>query len=328
MAATSERVTFPGSAGSNLAARLDRPAGTVRAVALFAHCFICSKDILAASRIAHGLAERGIAVLRFGFTGIGASEGEFANTDFSSNVDDLVAAADFLCAHLQAPRILIGQLKRALLIFHAPRDATVGIDNAALIFQAAKHPKIFVSLDDADHLLSRPEDAAYVAAVLAAWAERYVSGRTTASHVPPAEPAEVTVEETRASKFAQSIRIGAHVLTADEPVAAGGTDSGPGPYDFLLAGLGACTSMTLRMYADHKGWPLEKVTVNLFHRKIHARDCETCETQEGEIGRIDRRVTLHGPLAADQRARLLEIADKYPVHRTLHSEVSIATSLA
>jgi putative redox protein len=413
MPLVSERVTFAGGSGAVLAARLDRPAGAVRAFALFAHCFTCSKDIFAASRIAGGLTDRGIAVLRFDFTGLGASEGEFANTNFSSNVTDLVAAADFLRRQHRAPGILIGHslggaavivaaarvaecravatigapadpahvrhliqpavaeieargeaevkiagrpfrirkqfladieghalaasvgnLKRALLIFHAPRDATVGIENAGLIFQAAKHPKSFVSLDDADHLLSRHADAAYVARVLAAWATRYVDGlaeQPVAEQpvaAPTAPPGTVVVEETRAGKFTQLIRSGAHLLTADEPVDAGGADTGPGPYDLLLAGLGACTSMTLRMYAEHKGWPLDRVTVELKHQKIHASDCAECETREGKIDRIERSITLAGPLDGEQRRRLLEIADKCPVHRTLHSEVQVVTNLA
>ena len=230
----------------------------------------------------------------------------------------------------QALAGIVGGLKRALLIFHAPRDATVSIDNAGLIFQAAKHPKSFVSLDDADHLLSRHADASYEARVLAAWATRYVDGLAEPAVEPVAESlAEgvVAVEETRASKFAQRVQVGAHAFAADEPVAAGGTDTGPGPYDFLLAGLGACTSMTLRMYAEHKGWPLERVRVELKHAKVHASDCAECETREGKIDRIDRVITVAGPLDDDQRKRLLEIADKCPVHRTLHSEVLVVSRL-
>jgi putative redox protein len=406
MVGISEKIVFPGGNGAELAARLDRPVGAVRAFALFSHCFTCSKDIFAAQRIAQGLADRGIAVLRFDFTGLGASQGEFANTNFSGNVDDLVAASAFLRRSHRAPSILIGHslggaavlaaaarvpecravatigapadpahvrhllspaipeieakgeaevkiagrpfrirkqfladiegqalagtvggLRRALLIFHAPRDATVGIDNAGLIFQAAKHPKSFVSLDDADHLLTRHADASYVARVLAAWATRYVDDLAEPAVEPLAE-GSVVVEETRASKFAQRVQVGAHVFAADEPVAAGGTDTGPGPYDFLLAGLGACTSMTMRMYADHKGWPLERVRVELRHAKIHAADCAECETREGKIDRIDRAITVTGPLNDEQRQRLLEIADKCPVHRTLHSEVHVVSRLA
>jgi putative redox protein len=408
MAAKSEKITFAGAQGAALAARLDLPAGKPAAYALFAHCFTCTKDIFAASRIAEGLTNHGIAVLRFDFTGLGASEGEFANTNFSSNVGDLVAATEHMRRTLEAPKILIGHslggaavlaaagrvpearavctigapadpahvahhfqearaeieakgeaevllvgrpfrikkqflediagqklegaigaLRKALLIFHSPIDRIVGIDNAARIFQAAKHPKSFVSLDDADHLLGRKADAAYVADVIAAWAARYIGAPAAKPQaVPAAEPGTVVVAETREGKFQQLISVGGkHLLTADEPVSYGGDDSGPGPYDFLLAGLGACTSMTLRLYAERKGLPLERVQVTLRHGKIHAEDCATCETKEGMVDRIERVIELQGNLDADTRRRLMEIADKCPVHRTLHSEIAIESRL-
>jgi uncharacterized OsmC-like protein/alpha-beta hydrolase superfamily lysophospholipase len=395
-----ERFDFPNAAGERLAALLDRPAGAPRAFALFAHCFTCGKDIRAARRIAHGLTARGIAVLRFDFTGLGASEGEFANTNFSSNVGDLVAAADHLRKVERAPALLIGHslggaavlaaagevpearavvaiaapadpshvaglfkdraaeirargevevslagrpfrirreflddvaeqrldakiatLRKALLVMHAPSDDIVGIDNASRIFLAAKHPKSFVSLADADHLLGNPRDAAYVADVIAAWAERYLD--VAPPEVAASEPRAVVVAETRAGKFQQTISAGRHTLIADEPVDVGGLDSGPGPYDLLLAGLGACTSMTLRLYAERKQLPLERVSVKLSHSRIHAADCETCETREGMLDRIDKEITVEGPLDADARARLLEIAEKCPVNRTLKSEIDI-----
>lgn len=398
-----ERFDFPNARGDKLAAVLDLPEGTPRAYALFAHCFTCGKNVVAAKRIADALTAHGIAVLRFDFTGIGSSEGEFANTTFSSNVADLVAAADHLRRTRQAPALLIGhslggaavlaaaeavaearavvtiaapsdpghvvhlfkdkldaigehgevevalagrpfrirreflddiaeqkltdriaRLRKALLIFHSPIDDTVGIENASHIFLAAKHPKSFISLDGADHLLSRRSDAVYVAKVLAAWAERYFDA---AAAEPASEdaPRQVIVTETGGGKFQQTIAIGPHRLIADEPVAAGGLDSGPGPYDLLLAALGACTSMTLRLYAEHKQLPLDRVSVTLSHSKIHAQDCEECETKEGKIDRIERALTLTGALSDEQRARLVEIADKCPVHRTLHSEVNIRT---
>ena len=404
MAVKSEKLTFAGAGGETLAARLDLPAGPARAYALFAHCFTCTKDIFAAQRIAGVLAECGIAVLRFDFTGLGHSGGEFANTNFSSNVGDLVAAADHLRATRSAPKLLIGHslggaavlaaaarvpeavavatigapadpghvahlfqdaaeeiaakgeaevdlagrrfrvkkqflddiaaqnlkpalgtLRKALLLFHAPRDETVGIDNAGQIFAAAKHPKSFVSLDDADHLLSRKADAIYVAEVLAAWAGRYLGAEAG----PPlaAEPGGVAVRERGGGRFAQEIVAGQHRIAADEPADYGGDDSGPTPYDLLLAGLGACTTMTLRMYAERKGWPLDRAEVRLTHDKIHAKDCADCETRVGRIDRIDRRLKLEGPLAAAQRDKLLEIADKCPVHRTLTGEIKISTEL-
>ena len=398
-------IHFPGAFGTALAARLDLPPTAPIAYALFAHCFTCSKDSLAAARISAALVEHGFGVLRFDFTGLGGSAGDFANTNFSSNVADLVAAAAWLREHHQAPRVLIGHslggaavlaaagqiaeaaavatigapfdpghvqhllgsaaaeiaatgeaevtlvgrkfrirkqflddlaangngerighLRKALLVFHSPRDTTVDIENAARIYAAARHPKSFVSLDTADHLLTGKADAAYVAAVLAAWAGRYVNA-TAAAPAPTPATGEVTVMETREGRFTQDITAGAYHLRADEPATAGGNDSGFTPYDLLLASLGACTSMTLRMYAEQKKWPLERVTVQLRHNKIHAKDCAECETREGKIDRIEREIRLTGNLDAAQRARLMEIADKCPIHRTLHSEVLIKTRM-
>src|ERR1700756_4583880 len=400
-----ERFDFPNAHGQSLSALLDRPAEEPRAYALFAHCFSCGKDTRAAKRIADGLTALGIAVLRFDFTGLGSSEGEFANTTFSSNIADLVAGANELRRRrrARAPAILIGHslggtavlaaadevaearavvtiaapsdpahvtglfkdrldeiaakgeieatlagrqfrisrgfvddlaehklvdrianLRKALLIFHSPTDEIVGIDNASRIFAAAKHPKSFVSLAGADHLLSRRSDAAYVANVIRAWAERYLDMPHPAAR-PPQDPNTVVVRETGQGRFQQAITVRAHHFLADEPVDVGGLDSGPGPYDLVLAGLGACTSMTLRLYAERKALPLERVTVELRHGRIHAADCEDCENKEGMIDRIERAITLRGPLDAEQRRRLLEIADKCPVHRTLTSEVDIRT---
>lgn len=403
-----ERLQFTGSEGHQLAAALDTPDGAIRAYALFAHCFTCGKDVLAARRIAVALAARGIAVLRFDFTGLGSSEGDFANTTFSSNVADLVRAADHLRETGRAPSILIGHslggaailaaagqipeakavvtiaapsdpahvthlfkdriddirklgkvevtlagrpfhikreflddiaehelmtdianLHKALLIMHAPTDETVGIDNATRIFVAAKHPKSFVSLADADHLLSGKRDAVYVADVIAAWAERYLEPLAIEPAAELGEaPRHVVVRETRNSKFQNTVSIGPHHLLADEPIAAGGEDSGPGPYDFLLAGLGACKSMTMRLYADRKSFPLERATVTLSHSKIYAKDCAECETKEGMLDQIEVAIGLEGPLDADQRKRIVEIADKCPVHRTLTSEIRIVTRAA
>ncbi|MDH3232541.1 MAG: bifunctional alpha/beta hydrolase/OsmC family protein [Alphaproteobacteria bacterium] len=404
----SDKITFTGALGEPLAARLDALPGDIRAYALFAHCFTCSKDIFAAARIASALAERGIAVLRFDFTGLGASGGDFANTNFSSNVGDLIAAAGWLRENRQAPSLLIGHslggaavlaaapqieeakavatigapadpehvahnfaparaeieaageaevtlagrqfrikkqflediastkleaaigsMRKALLVFHGPRDEIVGIDNASKIFLAAKHPKSFISLDDGDHLLTRRADAVYVAEVLAAWASRYL-GEADEAEIPSAAPAEhglVVVEETRQGKFTNKVSAGSHVVVMDEPTSVGGLDSGMNPYDLLLAALGGCTSMTLRMYAERKKLPLDKVAVRLTHQKIHASDCAECESTEGKVDLIDRELEITGDLDADQRQRLLEIADMCPVHRTLESENRIVTKL-
>jgi uncharacterized OsmC-like protein/alpha-beta hydrolase superfamily lysophospholipase len=398
-----ERLEFANPKGENLAALMDFPLGKPNAFALFAHCFTCGKDNLAAKRISERLAMSGIGVLRFDFTGLGTSEGEFADTHFSSNVDDLVAAADCLRNSRGTPAILIGHslggaavlaaahripdaravvtiaapcdpahvtglfkehidkirsqgevqvslagrsfhikreflddvaeqkitgrlanLRKALLVFHSPTDDIVGIENASRIFTSAKHPKSFVSLAGADHLLSRKSDAIYVADVIAAWAERYFEQSAERSDE-QIEIDSVLVRETGGGKFQQEILSGPHRFLADEPVKVGGLDSGPGPYDLLLAGLGACTSMTLRLYADHKKLPLERVSVRLVHNRIHAEDCLNCETKEGMVDRIDRNITMEGPLNAEQRRRLLEIADKCPVHRTLESEIEIRT---
>lgn len=399
----SEKREFPGHSGETLAARLDRPVGSPRAYALFAHCFTCGKDILAASRISAALVERGFAVLRFDFTGLGMSEGEFANTNFSSNVADLVKAADYLRVEYAAPTLLIGHslggaavlaaageigeveavvtigapaepihvekqlgdnldairargelevklagrpfrikkqflddletsvirhrvetLNRALLVMHSPVDKIVSVDNAREIYQAAKHPKSFISLDDADHLLTRRRDVEYAASVLAAWAQRYLPDADKAE---PLENGLVEVSETGVSKLANQIRAGRHVMTADEPERLGGTDAGATPYDFLLAALGACTAMTLRLYAERKELALDKVSVRLHHARIHADDCDDCESTGGQISEIHRDIRLDGDLSDQDRAHLLEIADKCPVHRTLGNEIKVRTQL-
>ena len=406
MTAIHERLRFPGAHGQMLAARIDRPASEPSAWALFAHCFTCSKDLQGARWISRALAERGIAVLRFDFTGIGESEGDFSETDFSSNLDDLVAAADHLRAAWRAPQILIGhslggaavlaaaaripeavavatlgapadpahlgqnlvrlapelesrgrarvelggrgfeirrellddlshqrlepaiaKLGRALLVMHAPLDDTVGIEHAARIFQAARHPRSFVALDGADHLLTRERDARYAAEVLAAWASRYVAAQAEAQPGAPAlAPGEVLVRGGR-SGFAQEVFAGSHRLRADEPRENGGTDLGPNPYDLLLAALGSCTSMTLRLYADRKTLALEQVSVRLRHSRIHAEDCAECETKDGHVDLIEREIALAGALGAEQQQRLMEIADRCPVHRTLTGEIAIRSRL-
>lgn len=410
----SERVEFEGSQGHRLSARLELPLGRVCGTAVFAHCFTCGKDIAAATRIARGLAREGLAVLRFDFTGLGHSDGEFANTDFSSNVEDLVRAADWLRGEHTAPVLFVGHslggaavlsaahrvpelraiatigapadpehvrhlfgdatskileqgeasvtlagrpfkvrrdfledleeqdqrerirdLGRPLLVMHAPDDEIVGIDNAASIYRRARHPKSFVSLDGADHLLTRKEDADWVAGLLAAWVRRYLPKLEDAKDEPEGEVlvrslphAEWYLDGRIAGRFLQEIAAGEHELLADEPKSVGGDDRGPTPYDLLLAGLGACTSMTLGMYARRKKWALDRVTVELAHERIHAEDCAECEATEGRVERIVRRLEVEGDLDDEQRARLLEIADRCPVHRTLEGKPTIVTRFA
>ena len=400
-----ERITFAGHSGDMLAARLDMPEGPHLATALFAHCFTCSKDIAAARRISGRLAMMGIAVLRFDFTGLGHSGGEFANTSFTTNARDLEFAATYLAGRGMAPSLLIGHslggaavlraagkidsvravvtigapfdpghvthnfsdaleqiasdgqaevdlggrpftisqefvqdvtserlepaiagLKRALLVMHAPRDSVVDISNATRIFTTAKHPKSFVTLDDADHLISRPRDAEYAAEVIAAWAGRYLHLRPPAP--PPGAPEGVIrVSEADQSGFLQDVQSGPdHHMLADEPKAYGGSNRGMSPYGFLAAGLGACTSMTIRMYARRKGWPLDHVSVDVRHDKVHAQDASSGSTDK--IDTFRRRITLEGDLNEDQRAKLLQIADKCPVHRTLERGATVVTELA
>jgi putative redox protein len=405
-----ERLRFRGSQGSELVGRLERPAGEASAFVLLVHCFTCSKDLKALGWISRTLVERGLAVFRFDFTGLGESEGDFARTDFSSNLEDLALAGDFLRERYEAPRVLVGHslggaavlaaaarefpeavavatvgapsdtehlgrillarapeletageaevslgpgrfrirrqlledlreqrmaehvasLGRALLVLHSPVDEVVGIDHARRLFETARHPKSFVSLDGADHLLTDPLDARYVAEVLAAWAGRYVEKRA-----PEVEEREVEGPQGQVTVmgggvgegFAQEVVARDHRLRADEPVHLGGTDTGPTPYDLLLAALGTCTSMTLRMYAERKKWPLAGVRVSLSHSRVHAEDCADCEGDGSRIDRIERVIRVLGDLDEEQCRRLLEIADRCPVHKTLQGQIDIVSSL-
>ena len=397
-----EKIRFSGSQGAQLAALLEVPDKPARAHALFAHCFTCGKDIAAAARIARALTANGIAVMRFDFTGLGHSDGEFANTNFSSNVEDLVAAADHMRNLGAAPDLLVGhslggtavlfaaggipevravatigapaspehviaqfkarmdeientgeaevelagrrfrirkqflddlqghrlrdvvsRWKRALLVMHAPLDDVVSIEQAGVIFGAARHPKSFISLDGANHLLTRLADAQYVANTITSWAERYLpeaptpEGRAVAG-------GEVSVGEAN-RRFLRDVTSDDHYWLADEPRRVGGENLGPDPYEHLLAALGTCTSMTLRMYANRKDWPLDDVTVRVRHSREHASDCEGCEDNPQKIEVLSREIEIHGQLDAAQRRRLIEIADRCPVHKTLSGMLRITT---
>lgn len=398
---------FKGHSGNTLAARFDKPDGSAKGYALFAHCFTCTKDILAARRIASNLSRLGIGVLRFDFTGLGSSEGEFANTSFVSNIDDLVAAAHYMESQGEAPTILIGHslggaavlaaaarlanvkgvatigapadaehvlhqfhadiekietegkaevilagrkfeigkgfidaardtrlldsvatLRADVLVMHSPVDNIVGIDNASRIFLAAKHPKSFVSLDKADHLLTAESDARYVGEIIAAWAGRFLP--LDAPH--GIEPIEhVRVAETGSGKFQNTVQAGSHRFFADEPTSVGGTDTGPTPYDLLSAALGACTSMTLRMYADFKKLDLGKVSVDVSHDKVHATDCEECsgdmKQSGGKIDHFTRVISIGAPIDDELAGKLVKIANKCPVHKTLEGGAHVTTQL-
>ena len=394
------RLTFKNRRGIELSAKLELPAeGAAQHFALFAHCFTCGKDLAAAVNISRALSARGFGVMRFDFTGLGHSEGEFADSNFSANIEDLLDAAAFLEREYGAPEVLVGhslggaavlfaatqldsvrgvvtigapsspehalhlfgdrldelqsngeaqvdlggrqfqvradfiehlknrdleavlpKLKKALLVFHSPQDNIVGIDHAASIYKAALHPKSFVSLDGADHLLSQTADSEYVGQMIAAWVRRYiekVEDELTAHGdvvVSLAEPG-----------FTCKVKAGKHRLIADEPRSVGGLDQGPPPYDFVSIGLASCTAMTVRMYTDRKEWPLDEVHVHVDHSKEKRPNPDDPKGKPLMQDRFARKVELIGDLDPEQRARILEIADRCPVHRSLEASAEIET---
>nr|VFK58630.1 MAG: putative redox protein [Candidatus Kentron sp. UNK]VFK68498.1 MAG: putative redox protein [Candidatus Kentron sp. UNK] len=409
-----DKLIFDNGQGKQLAGILERPAAEPNIFALFAHCFTCTKDILAASRISRALASEGIGVFRFDFTGLGDSEGSLADTTLSTHMQDIIGAADYLRERFMAPKLLIGHslggvavlstakaipeatavvtiaapsdpecigrlfeeealennlsnigikehsvlesvnrriadgkgflaevsapdfssrleqairgMGKALLVLHSPRDEIVDLYHARAIFEAALHPKSFVSLDSADHLLTRQEDAQYAAEIIKAWAGKYA--RPSAASVSDApEIGEVRVTEVD-GRFSQEVRTNRHSFLADEPIDYGGADTGPSPYELLLAGLGACTAMTIRMYANHKKLPLERISVLLDHEKIDARSCPECTTQKGKVDRITREIQIKGDLTPEQRKRIVAIANRCPVHKTIHGEIDDQAWLA
>jgi len=397
------KVQFTNKHNESLAARLDLPLGQKPvAYALFAHCFTCSKNLLAVNNISNALTQHGIAVFRFDFTGLGESSGDFADTNFSTNVEDLISAANYLDQNYSAPQLLIGHslggaaviqaaalmdsvravatigapaepphvlhlikegieeieangvatvdiggrpftikkqflddllnntfedtiqgIRKALLILHSPQDQIVSIDNAAKIYTSAHHPKSFISLDGADHLLSQKTDSQYTGTVIANWVMRYLDLEVEN----PLDTNQKVAVRTGNEGFKTEVKAGKHRFLADEPASVGGTDLGPNPYDLLLAALGTCTSMTLRMYADHKKLEVDEIKIHLSHAKVHAQDCEDCENERAKIDRIDRYIEIEGNLTEAQRQRMLEIADKCPVHRTLHNTIHVNSQL-
>jgi putative redox protein len=401
-----DHLSIDGALGATLSVRVDRPAGGHTGVALFAHCFTCSKDIFAARTIARELTARGLVAVRFDFTGLGSSEGEFASTNFSSNVGDILKVVERLRGEVGAPELLIGhslggaavlvaapelpevkavatigapaeavhvlhnfaadlsrietegeaevrlagrpfrirrefvedlrkhsveaavaRMRKALLILHSPTDATVGVENAGRIFAAAKHPKSFVSLDGADHLLSAHADARYAASVIAAWSARYVGAGKAAEETTAADHAGVRATSA-GGRFATRLAVGGHRLRADEPRSDGGDETGPTPYDLVSAGLAACTLMTMRLYGERKGWAVD-ATVDVSHGKVHAADCTDCADaapgSDGRIDRFERTIRFGTATSPEERARLLEIAGRCPVHRTLERGAAVVT---
>ncbi len=400
----SDKITFK-SGGNELSARLELPAnGRPHNFALFAHCFTCTKNLNAVRNISGSLVEFGFGVLSFDFTGLGNSEGEFSDTNFSSNISDLIAAADFLAENYNTPSLIIGHslggaaaifaaqkidsvqaiatigapanpehvthliedeienivssgeakvniggrpfkvkkqfiddlkehklakvltdMRKSALILHSPQDKVVAIENAAELYKAAHHPKSFISLDGADHLLSKKEDSAYAGQLISSWAHRYIP--KPQDDLIPTSSQLVASIAGEGAKFTTQIQTGKHHLIADEPEDVGGTDLGPSPYQLLAAALGACTAMTLRMYADHKKWDLIEVLVHLDHHKKHGEDCSDCENEKSRIDHFERTLEISGNLTDQQKQRLLEIANKCPVHKTLESNVNITTVL-
>lgn len=399
-----QKITFQNKEGQTLVGRLELPVDQhAHNYAIFAHCFTCNKNLSAVKNIGKALISKGFGVLRFDFTGLGESEGDFEDTNFSGNIEDLVAAADYLQENYEAPTLLVGHslggaavifaaqeiesvkaiatigapsnpnhvqhlfksgleeieasgkavvnlsgrdftikkqfledlesksmqetaknLRRALLVLHSPSDATVGIKNAEEIYHAARHPKSFVSLDGADHLLMNKKDSIYAGEVIAGWAQRYVDipeeTNLKSKH-------NVVASLDDEDGFTTAMKVGNHYMSADEPISFGGNDFGPSPYEFVSAGLSACTAMTVKMYVRRKGWPLKNIEVHTSYGKSHAEDCEDCESDAAKIDTFNREIKLTGDLDEKQIARILQIADKCPVHKTLHSQTQVITKL-
>jgi len=399
-----QKVNFTNAEGQQLVGRLELPINQhAHNFVIFAHCFTCNKNLSAVKNITRELTSNGFGVLRFDFTGLGESEGDFENTNFSGNVDDLISASNYLKENYTAPTLLIGHslggaaaifaaaeiesvkavatvgapshpkhvqhliqssvdeikttgqanvniggrpftikkqflddietkslpdvaknLRKALLVMHSPQDTTVGIENAEAIYISAKHPKSFVSLDGADHLLMKKEDSIYVGNVIANWAKRYVS-------IPKTETLSTSHQAVASldtqDGFTTQMTVGNHTMMADEPISFGGNDFGPSPYELVSAGLSACTAMTVQMYVKRKGWDLQNIEVHTSHTKVAKQVIENGEQKEIKIDTFNREIKLKGSLDEKQIQRMLQIADKCPVHKTLHSDIQVITKL-
>jgi len=399
-----QKVSFKNRSGETLVGRLSLPANQhPHNFVLFAHCFTCNKNFRAIRNISRALTTDGFGVLRFDFTGLGESEGEFSDSNFSGNVEDLLEAAEYLKQHFTSPTLIIGHslggaaaiiaaqkissiraiatigapsnplhvkhifkddietindkgtsevniggrsftikkqflddlksqsfqetlknIGKSILILHSPQDKIVEIKNSEEIYIAAHHPKSFISLDGADHLLSNPQDATYTGEIIGKWSKRYLE---MPEAIALETKQEVVASLDNADGFTTQMKLGSHYITADEPVSFGGNNFGPSPYELVSAGLSACTVMTIQMYAKRKKWPLENVEVHTSYKKLHAEDCRNCESSEAKIDTFQRAIKLTGNLEEKQISRIMEIADKCPVHRTLKSEIKISTNL-
>ncbi len=399
-----KKITFLNNEGKQLIGRLELPVKqNPHNFVIFAHCFTCNKNLSAVKNISRALSSNGFGVLRFDFTGLGESDGDFSDTNFSGNVEDLVSAAKFLTINYKSPTLLVGHslggaaiifaaseissikaiatigapsnpkhvqrllhssldeieangkaivnlsgrnftikkqfiddlntkslpkivkgLRKALLVMHSPQDTTVNIKNAEDIYIAAHHPKSFVSLDGADHLLSNKTDSIYVGNLIAGWAKRYVD-------LPVVEVLKTNFQVAASldydDGFTTQLKVGDHNLIADEPINYGGNNFGPSPYEFVSASLSACTAMTIQMYTKRKGWIVNNVEVHTSYGKTHAIDCDQCDENSSKINTFNREIKLEGVLNENQKKRILQIADKCPVHKTLKSEIQILTKL-
>lgn len=399
-----QKVTFKNNDGDTLVGRIELPADQQpHNFALFAHCFSCNKNLLAVKNISRALIGKGFGVLRFDFTGLGESEGDFSDTNLSGNVEDLLSAASFLKENYKAPSLLVGhslggvavlmaakkiksvqaiatigtpsnaahvkgllkneigeikktgkatvnlggraftikkqflddlesqslldlvqELRIPILFLHSPLDTIVGIDHAEALYKAAHHPKSFMTLDDADHLLLEKTDSDYVGGVIAAWSKKYISkSEVTVLHTDHQVVGSLDADDL----FTTQMKVGSHYLIADEPVSVGGQDFGPAPHELVAAGLTACTVMTIQMYAKRKGWKLENVEVHTTYSKSASEEASKIDGMEGPIDTFNREIKLTGELDEKQRARILEIANKCPVHKTLTSPTQILSRL-